>query len=181
MFLLFTPFSFIFLSFYFLLFFYLFTLCDFIIFWIYMEFFILVFIGVCFSLFSSRFSFLILYFLIQTLASFRILVFYISSFRILFSLALLLKLSIFPFHFWFISIAYRFSNFIFWVVSSFHKFPIFLIIIGFNVNLDSFLVWFSVVITTILVGLSMLNSSDLRLSLVLSSVGNNSWLLISSS
>jgi len=156
------------------------TLSDFFIFWVFIEFFMLILIGVSFTLFSSSYSFLMLYFLIQTLASFRILIFYISSLRLILSFSLLLKLSMFPFHFWFISVSYRFPNFMLWIISSLHKLPIFFIIMFFSIPLDSFLIWVSVILSTLFSGFLILNSSDLRFRLVVSSVGNNSWLLLSS-
>ena len=91
----------------------------------------LLFIGFCFSTFSSGFSSLIIYFLVQTVASFSLFLFYIIRIPFFFSLFLVFKLSMFPFHSWFLSVVYSFSNFGLFLVSSFHKLPSFLLLVYF--------------------------------------------------
>lgn len=73
----------------------------------------LLFIGLRYTLFVRSYSQLIVYFLIQTLSSFMLLVFYIYSIPSLLTIAFLIKLSIFPFFMWYINLIYKFPNFIF--------------------------------------------------------------------
>jgi hypothetical protein len=97
MFLYFTPFTYIFLTVYFIVLVFILRLDSVYLFWLYIEILMLLFIGVSFTIFSNSFTQLMLYFLIQTLASFRILVFYCLSVNYLIFIALFLKLGIFPF------------------------------------------------------------------------------------
>lgn len=180
MFLAFTPFTFFFLCFYFIFFLFLFSTSNFLIFWVFIEFIILIFIGISYTLFANNFSSLILYFLVQTISSFRILFFYLYSNPVFFSLSLFLKLSMFPFHFWFLSICYRFPNFVLFLSSSFHKVPVFLFLLFFSPALSYSFVMLSLLLTVLFSGLIILGSSDFRSVLVSSSVGNNSWFLLSS-
>ena len=139
MFINFTPYSFLFLSFYLLLLCSLLFVTNFYLFWVIIELCMLLFMGFCFSTFSSGVSSLIVYFLIQTISSFSIFVFFLFNFSFFFSLFLLLKLSMFPFHAWFLSVVYGFSNFALFLVSSFHKLPSFLLLVYFP-SLISFFV-----------------------------------------
>lgn len=139
----------------------------------------LLFIGLSYTLFVSSYSQLIVYFLIQALSSFLILVSYIYSYTILLTLAFLMKLSIFPFFIWYINLIYRFPNFIFWLASTLHKVPAMLIISSFSLQLDITLLWVSIILTTFIGGLIMLTVIDFRIVLVLSSIGNNSWFFLS--
>lgn len=158
----------------------MFTCSNFVIFWVFIEFMMLIFIGLSYTLFINNFSSLILYFLIQTLSSFSILIFYLYPFPILFTMSLFLKLSMFPFHFWFLNVCYRFPNFVLFLVSSLHKFPIFLLILIFSPSMNFYAVSISLVLTMLVSGFIMLSSVDFRAVLVSSSVGNNSWFLLSS-
>ena len=176
----FTPFSFFFLTFYLFIISFLFSVSNFILFWVLIEFSILLFIGISFTLFFNSLSSLILYFLVQTLSSFNILIFFLFPHPILFFISILLKLSIFPFHFWFLSVCYSFPNFLLFLVSSIHKLPIFLILNIFPLVNFSFIFWLSTFMSILVRGRLMLVSSDIRLVLVTSSVGNNSWFLLAS-
>lgn len=139
----------------------------------------LLFIGLSYTLFVSSYSQLIVYFLIQALSSFLILIFYIYSFTSLLTIAFLMKLSIFPFFMWYINLIYRFPNFVFWLARTLHKVPAMLIIHLFSLQLDMNLLWFSIIATTFIRGLIILTVLDFRMVLVLSSIGNNSWFLLS--
>lgn len=176
----FTPFSFLFLSLYFIFLVFLTSCSNFIIFWVFIELMILIFMGVAYTLFSNNFSSLMIYFLVQTISSFRILVFYLFPRPFLFTLFVFLKLSIFPFHFWFLNICYRFPNFILYLSSSFHKIPVFLIFLIFNPPFHFWLSSVSICLTVFLSGLLILSSLDTRAVIVSSSIGNNSWFLLSS-
>jgi len=180
MFLLFSPFSFLLSLFYLFLLFSLFSLFSPIFFWLVMELLMLVFIGLSYSVFSNSFSSLVLYFLIQTVASFSVLLSYLYSFSFLLCVSFMLKLSIFPFHFWFLSVVYRFPRFILFLSSSFHKLPIFLFSLNFSLPFSSLCALFSILISVLLSSLFILSAVDFRILILSSSVGNNSWLFIAS-
>lgn len=180
MFLAFTPFTFLFFTIYSLFFLFLFSRPNFILFWVYIEFIILIFIGMSYTMFSNNFSSLMLYFLVQTVASFRIFLFYLYPHPVLLPLSFFLKLSMFPFHFWFLNICYRFPNFVLFLSSSLHKLPVFLIIMFFSPSINGSLSLVSVIVTVFISGCMMLVASDFRSVLLSSSVGNNSWFMLSS-
>ena len=136
--------------------------------------------GFCYSIFLVRFSNLMLYFLIQTVASFSIFIFYLLSSPFFLLLSLFIKLSMFPFHSWFFSVVYRFPNSALFVSSTFHKLPPFMLVSFFLPFSNISLVMACCIFTVLLSGRVMLFSSDFRLLLVASSVGNNSWFYLSS-
>jgi len=140
----------------------------------------LILIGFCFSFFSFGFSNLILYFLIQTIASFSLFLFYVFYSPLFMSFFLLLKLSMFPFHFWFISVLYKFSSFGLFLVCSFHKLPSFLILSYFSSFFSLPIIFASILLSLVLSAGLMLITSDFRLLVLASSVGNNSWFLMAS-
>lgn len=179
MFLLFSPFSYIFLRFYILFIFSLFSLSNFYFYWSVIEILMLLFMGFSYTLFTNSFSQLMSYFLIQILSSFFILVSYLYSFSFLLTMSFFLKLSMFPFFSWYINLTYRFPNFIFWMVSTFHKLPAMLIIKVFLMPINLSILWISIIFTTFIRGIMILSVLDFRLMLVLSSVGNNSWFILS--
>ncbi len=179
MFLFFTPYSFIYLSIYSLFFLLLFTTPNFVIFWAFIELIMLLFMGLSYTLFTNSYSYLVVYFLIQTFSSFCILLTYLFSSPLLFTFSLLLKLGMFPFHFWFLNIAYRFPNFLLLMISSLHKLPVFIIISSFSLPLHSTSLWLSIVVSTFISGVLMLSINDFRMVLISSSIGNNSWFIIS--
>lgn len=139
----------------------------------------LLFIGLGYTLFVHSYSQLMLYFLIQVLSSFLLLISYLYSFNLLLTVSFLLKLSIFPFFFWYINVVYRFPNFILWLASTLHKVPILVMVKLFSLPLLTDLLWVSILLTTLVGGLAILALGDLRIILVLSSVGNNSWFILS--
>ena len=147
-------------------------------FWIFIEMSILVFIGLSYTIFLNRFSPLIVYFLIQAFASFRLLVSYCSGSTILFTLFILLKLAIFPFHTWFLNVIYRFPNFIILLSSTFQKLPVFLLMLTFNIQIERRVVWFRIVRSSLIAGILILQTSDIRIVVLSSSIGNNSWLML---
>lgn len=175
----FSPYSFLFFSTYILFIFSLFNITNFYYYWSVIELIILLFIGLSYTLFTRSYSQLMLYFLIQTLSSFILLVFYIYNMPIFITLAFLVKLSIFPFFMWYINLIYKFPNFIFWLARTLHKIPPILIIKLFSLKLDTNIMWLSILLTVLLRGVIILSVIDLRILLVLSSIGNNSWFLLS--
>lgn len=179
MFIIFSPYSFLFFSTYILFIFSLFNITNFYYYWSVMELIILLFIGLSYTLFVRSYSQLIVYFLIQTLSSFILLVFYIYNLPSLLTIAFLIKLSIFPFFMWYINLIYKFPNFMLWLARTLHKLPPILIIKLFSLELNTNILWLSIVLTVLFRGVMILIVLDLRLLLVLSSIGNNSWFLLS--
>lgn len=178
MFLLFTPYTYLFTLIYLMVLMFLFTISNFYVFWLYIELLTLLFMGIRFTLFVNRYSQLILYFLIQTIASFNILVFYILGYSYLFLFSLLLKLAMFPFFFWYINVLYRFPNFIFFFVRTFHKLPPLLLLHQFYDQRSVYFIIVSVIFTLLFGGFYMLVISDMRYLLIVSSMVNNSWLVM---
>lgn len=178
MFLIFTPFSFLFLILYLLLIFSLVFYSNFFFFWVFIEFSMLIFLGLSFSLFFSNVSSLIMYFLIQAVISINIFLFYFLSLYSLINIFLFFKLGIFPFFLWFLKVCYNFPNFIFFLVCRFQKLPI-LLIISYFIPSFYFIFFFPFLYATIFFGgLIALNCLDFRMLLLISSVINNAWLLI---
>lgn len=175
----FSPYSFLFFTSYIIFIFSLFNITNFYYYWSVIELMILLFIGLSYTLFVRNYSQLIVYFLIQTLSSFLLLVFYIYDLPSLLTIAFLIKLSIFPFFLWYINLVYKFPNFIFWLARTLHKIPPILIIKLFSLNLNHNILWLSILLTVFFRGLMILSVVDLRILLVLSSIGNNSWFLLS--
>ena len=123
MFVIFTPFSYLFFSVYSLVLLFMFTLSNFYLFWVYIEIAMLLFIGLAYTIFLHSYTQLILYFLIQTLASFSMLVFYTLDQRYLLYFSLFLKLGIFPFISWYLNVLYRFPSFTLLIRRTLHKLP----------------------------------------------------------
>lgn len=134
--------------------------------------------GLGYSILRIGFSSLMLYFLLQTISSFTILVAYLLPSPVLFSAFLILKLSIFPFNFWYVRLLYRFPNSLFFLASTFHKLPPLLLVYLFSVDLHFPTLWASILFTMFISSSIMITSSDLRLTLIRSSVGNNSWFIM---
>lgn len=178
MFIIFSPYSFIFFSTYLFFLLSLLRVNNFYYFWVIIEIIILLFIGLSYTLFIRSYSQLMIYFLIQALSSFLVLIFYVYNLPLLLTFAFLMKLSIFPFFMWYINLMYRFPNFIFWLARTLHKVPAIQIIIAFSLPLDLNVLWVSILLTTLIRGVIMLSVIDFRIVLVLSSIGNNSWFLL---
>lgn len=138
------------------------------------------FIGVCFRIITFGFIDLILYFIIQTIASLNIFVFYTLSLERFFLISLLFKLSIFPFLFWYLPVFKKLPNFVFYIASSFHKLPTFIMVNKFiyiyNINIISL----SITLTLLLSGVLIFSINNARFIIIMSSVGNNSWLFLAS-
>lgn len=180
MFLFFSPFSFLFLSLYFLFLVVLSSLSSFVSYWVVIEFMILLLIGLSFTIFTHRFSSLMSYFIIQTIASFNLLIFFYLGLYEAFMISLFLKLSVFPFSSWYPSVVYRFPNFILLLVRTVHKLPPLLLLLLFPLSF-SWSLFFTILRTNLLLSsFFMLNLSDIRMLLLVSSVGNNSWILAAS-
>ncbi len=178
MFLAFTPFTFFFVRVYRIVLLFIFSLSNFYFFWLYIEIAILLFIGLSYTIFSHSFTQLMLYFLIQTLASFSMLVFYTLDFSYLFYFFLFFKLGIFPFISWYLNVLYRFPSFVLLLRRTLHKLPpLFLFLLVYNSTYSSFIL-LSVLFSLIVGGFYMLNVLDLRYLIVVSSMANNGFLLL---
>ena len=138
----------------------------------------LLFIGLSYTVFTHSFTQLILYFLIQTLASFRMLVFFTTDLSFLFYSSLFFKLGIFPFISWYLNVLYRFPSFILLLARTLHKLPpLFLFLLVYNSDYSSFIL-LSVLLSLFVGGLYILSVLDLRYLIVVSSMANNGFLII---
>ena len=173
-----TPFTFLFLSVYSLLLFCLLSLQDFLSIWILIELMILVFLGISYTVLTSSFSSIMQYFLIQTLASFSIFIFYFLSSPVFYTLAFLIKLAMFPFFSWFLSLVNRFPNILLILSSTFHKLPPFYLMLTTLSTLSISLIIFSAILSLLVSSFVMLSLSDLRLLIIASSIGNNAWFFL---
>ena len=169
----FSPFRFLFTVTYVVVFIGLPSLTNFIYFWLGIELLMLIFMGISYTLFIRRISSLIAYFFVQSLASFLIVLSYLFDLRLVFTSAILLKLGMFPFLFWFIRSVANFPNLIFLLSATLHKVPPVILLLQFSLYLTPRVFWLSSVLRALVCGGLMLSCSDLRLLLVLSSVGNN--------
>lgn len=177
MFLVFTPFRYFFLSFYLIVLLFLFSINNFYLFWLYIEVLMLLFIGFSYTIFSNRYTQLMVYFLIQTVASFRILVFYTLDYKFLFCMFLFLKLGIFPFFSWYINVLYRFPSSLLLLSSTLHKLPPLLLLRIVFTSSEVALLSVICLITLVLGGFFMLRVLDFRYLLVVSSIANNRFLV----
>lgn len=178
MFVFFTPYTYLFLSLYFIVILFIVSINNFFMFWLFIEIVILLFIGVSYTVFIHSYTQLILYFLFQTLASFSILVFYIFSYKYLLFVGLFFKLGIFPFFSWYINVLYRFPSFILFLSSTLHKLPpIYIFYMIMEYQYINYIMWFCI-LTVFISSVYMLYVKDLRYLIIVSSVGNNAFLLL---
>lgn len=147
-------------------------------FWLYMEVAMLLFIGLSYTIFIHSYTQLMLYFLMQTLASFGMLVFYTLRADYLLYISLFLKLGIFPFMSWYLNVLYRFPSFTLLIRRTLHKLPpLFLFYLFYGSSYTNF-VLVSVLLSLAIGGVYILTVVDLRYLIVVSSIANNSFLLI---
>lgn len=172
-----TPFSSIFLFMYLSIILLLPIISDFYFFWLFIELCILLFIGFCYTIFINSYSQLIFFFLVQTAASFRILVFFTLSIYPLLILSFLFKLAMFPFMYWYLNVIYRFPNSALFIVSTVYKLPTLLLYTTFVSSFSSLLVY-SIAATFLLASILMFNVSDFRYLLIVSSTTSSSWFLL---
>jgi formate hydrogenlyase subunit 3/multisubunit Na+/H+ antiporter MnhD subunit len=84
----------------------------------------------------------------------------------------------FPFFSWYINVIYRFTNFPFLLARTLHKLPPLYIFYLFTpLRYFSFII-ISCVLTILISGVYILYILDLRYLLIVSSIGNNSWIVI---
>lgn len=174
-----TPFTFVFVGLYLFLLIFMFSTIDFYFYWLFIEIRTLVFMGVGYSIYKNNFSQLLLFFIIQTIAAFFILVFYVYEVNSGLSASLLLKLSMFPFYFWYFDLVSMFPNFLFFFSRTVFKIPSILI---FSYFMDFFYIPIIIlrsVLTILLGSVVIVFSNDFRFILLASSVANNSWFIFS--
>lgn len=180
MYLLFSPFSFLFFSIYLFILVRLRSVSDFLYFWLLIEFLMLLFIGISYTVFTNKVSSLIVYFFIQSLSSFLLLISYFLRRPELLSFSFFLKLGIFPFISWYISSLNSFPSSLFFIASTFQKLPPVFMLLNTRVALSMQIFWLSAILSLFLGGVIMLSSNSIRFLLVASRVGNNGWLLLAS-
>jgi len=177
-FLIFTPYTYLFVSFYFLVLSFIFSIRNFYLFWLYIEILMLLFIGVSYTLFTNSYSQLITYFLYQTLASFCIIVFFLLDLKFLVLFSIFLKLGIFPFFSWYLNCLFRFPSFLIFLATTIHKLPpLYIIYLIFDLSVINFTILF-LTFRLIIARLYMLITIDLRYLIIISSIGNNSFLIL---
>lgn len=138
----------------------------------------LLIIGLAYTVMLRSYSQLMIYFLLQSVSSFVLLVSYVYGLSFLITLAFILKLSMFPFSFWYVNLIYRLPNFLFFLTSTLHKLPPMLLLKIFVLPVSYEFLWVSIVLTLLFSGILMLSLLDFRILLVVSSIGNNSWFLV---
>lgn len=167
--------SFFFTCVYFTFVYLIFCLDRFFIFWRVIELRTLVFMGICYSSFKNNFSSLLVFFIIQTISALILLTFFLVSRPFGFTFSILLKLSIFPFYFWYINLLLSFPNTILFFSRTFFKLPSVLILNYFFWIVNLKIITISALLTVLFGAVTMLNTMELRVILTASSVVNNSW------
>lgn len=149
---------FVFIS-YFLLRMSFFFISDYFYFWIFIEVFRLLFTGAGLMIFSFRNSVLMIYFLVQSVSSFFILLAFVGAYHGVFMCFLLMKLALFPFYFWFMGTVVFFPTVLLFGASRIQKLPI-MLFLSFFFPLDSYskALWFFFVFSLLARGALMLFS-----------------------
>jgi len=147
-------------------------------FWVVIEFASLMFMGLSYSFISFGFSSLMLYFVVQAVSSVGLFFFFGLGAFYLVIIILFLKLAVFPFFHWFFSVAYKLPTSIFFLSSTFQKFPPIIFIFLFLPSFP-FLFFVSLVLTVSVSSIFMINAFSFRLLLSFSSVGGNAWFIFS--
>lgn len=175
----FTPHSFFFFILYILFNFLLFFINSFFIFWFIIELATLTFVGFGYSVFKNIFSYLILFFILQSVSSIGIFIGFYTTLSFILSFFFLIKLSMFPFFFWFPALIVFFPNISLFTALTVFKIPPFLMIYTFSAAFSNIIIICSSVLTLIVGGIYIYFSNDLRFILISSSVANNSWFYLS--
>lgn len=119
-------------------------------------------------------------FFVQSISSFVVLVSYILSLNSVFTVALLLKMGIFPFFSWYLSSLIMFPNFPLFLSLTFQKLPILIILMFFNVLVVMDLFVIRTLLRIFVSSALILRANDLRTLLLSSSIGNRGWFILSS-
>lgn len=176
-----SSYSFMFSCIYVVFVYFMFCLDRFFIFWRIMELRTLVFMGVCYSSFKNNFSSLLVFFIIQTISALMLLLFFLIGRSTGFTASILLKLSMFPFYFWYINLLLSFPNIILFFSRTLFKLPSIFILNYFFWLVDIKLMLSSALLTILFGAVTILNRIELRTILTASSVVNNSWFFLSQS
>jgi hypothetical protein len=173
-----SPQSFLFCCLYFFLVFTLFYVCDFLVYWCIIEISTIVFVGIGYRFLKNRFSFFLIFFVIQRLSAFLLLVFFVLGWVYLFTFSFFLKLAMFPFHFWFVGLVQYFPNLVFFMIRTIFKIPRLYILLYYPSLFRLGMVVLGSLINLVAGGALMCRALELRFVLMCSSVSNNSWMLI---
>lgn len=173
--------SFLFTCVYLVFLYFIFCLDSFFIFWRAIELRTLVFMGISYSRFKNNFSSLLVFFIIQTISALSLLVFFLVDRVMGFTFSILLKLSMFPFYFWYVNLLLSFPNTILFFSRTLFKLPSIFIMNYFFFLLSTKVIIISALLTVFFGAVTMLNRIELRLVLIASSVVNNSWFYFSQS
>lgn len=175
----FSPYSYLFFIVYLYFLLFIFFISDFLIFWVFIELAILSYLGLRYTIFSNNFSSLIYFFLIQTLSSFLILLFYLSDMAFFLTFSIIIKLAIFPFFSWYVTSMFGFPNILFFFARTFHKIPPILILFFFQARVLYLFLFLCIIFSLFFRGLIISVSKNIRIILIYSSIGNNSWFILS--
>jgi len=116
------------------------------------------------------------YFIIQSISSLILLLIWILNYQLVFILMMAAKFGIYPFADWFIIISKNLRNFSFVLIRVLQKFLPMLLMRTFGANVITSLIFGT--IRAIFVGLSIGTTNDLRITMIISSIFNSSWLLV---
>lgn len=172
-----TPFRYLYLYAYILILLFILSVKNLYLYWLLIEVFVLLFIAVAYSIKIKSPSCLMLYFIVQTLSSFGLLL------RIFFSPALarvflLVKIAMFPFMAWFIKALSSFPPLLLLLRITFNKLPVLLLIPTFELLLDWDVVFFFSIISLMLGRVLIVLTLKIPLILIYSSIRNNIWFFI---
>lgn len=174
----FTPYTHLFLALYYITIRQIVYTNSFFIYWIIIEVLILLFIGFSYTIFSNSYTQLILYFLFQTLGSFRIIVAYLFNLKYFIIFSIFFKLGMFPFYSWYINVLYRFPNPRILLASTWHKLPpLFIFSIIYDRRILSYIFIF-LTLTVLVRAVFIISIYDIRYLVIVSSIGNNSFLVL---
>lgn len=151
---------------------------DFYYFWLLIEVLNLVYIGISYSIFKTDLSNLILYFLFQVICSFNLLVFFLVDYRSILIIFVLVKLAIFPFFSWYCNTLFSFPLFPLFLALTFNKIPVLILVTTFVSDFDFLLVLVCCIATQVYRGFLILQTIRLRILLIISSLANSRWLLL---
>lgn len=174
-----SPYVVFYLRLYFFLFFCLIGVRDFFLFFVLIETLILLLVGVGLTLPHTATS-LIVFFLIQTFASFSIFARYTLGYPSLILLFLVLKVAMFPVFSWFLCVAQSLSPLVLFFSLTLHKVPSFILLTLFLSSYSLTLSWVLCAVSLLLRGVLMFKATSVLSLIIRSSFGNNSWILLAS-
>lgn len=140
----------------------------------------LAFTGLGLIIFRFSNSVLILYFLIQSVSSFFVLLGYVRGLNFVFISSVFLKLALFPFYFWFLDTVLFFPTVMFFLASTLQKLPIFLFLfVFFPIRIIRHLIWLVFALSLLVRGRFIIFSLNWRFLVASSRIGTNIWFFLS--